>query len=242
MSRDMRVLGLIPARGGSKGLPGKNIRLLGGKPLLAYTAETARAARNLARIVLSTEDEAIAAVGRECGLEVPFLRPAELARDDTPMLPVVRHAVAELERAEPERRVDAVCLLQPTTPFRQATDIDACIDLLEQRQADTVITVRPVPSVYNPHWVFFADSQGVLRLSTGEATPIPSRQALPPAFHRDGAVYVIRRATLDQNRLFGSVIVGVVAEGEAYVNIDGADDWARAEALVDARPTVGPRR
>jgi CMP-N-acetylneuraminic acid synthetase len=239
--RGLRILGLIPARGGSKGLPGKNVRLLGGKPLLAYTAEAAQAAAGLSRLVLSTDDEAIAAVGRECGLEVPFLRPPELARDDTPMLPVVRHAVAELERAEPASRFDAVCLLQPTTPFRRAGDIDACIALLEEQEADTVVTVRPVPSAYNPHWVFFADDRGRLRLSTGESMPIPSRQALPPAFHRDGAVYVIRRETLDQNRLFGPVIAGLVSAGPEYVNIDGADDWARAEALVGGSTPEGAR-
>ncbi len=240
-SRALRVLGLIPARGGSKGVPGKNVRLLGGRPLLAYTAEAARAARRLSRIILSTDDEAIAAVGQECGLEVPFLRPTELARDDTPMLPVVRHAVAELERSDPANHFDAVCLLQPTTPFRRAGDIDACIALLEQREADTVITVRPVPATYNPHWVFFADERDRLHLSTGGSTPIPSRQALPAAFHRDGAVYVVRRETLDQNRLFGSVVAGFVSAGDDYVNIDGADDWARAEALMSDRSPGGSR-
>ncbi|MGH9901714.1 MAG: cytidylyltransferase domain-containing protein, partial [Pyrinomonadaceae bacterium] len=107
----MRVLGLIPARGGSKGVPRKNIRALCGKPLLQYTAEAALSARSLARVILSTEDAEIADVGRRCGLEVPFVRPAELAEDTTPMLPVVQHALAQMEKDG--ESFDAVCLLQP---------------------------------------------------------------------------------------------------------------------------------
>src|SRR6266516_4625509 len=111
-----RVLGIITARGGSKGIPRKNIRLLGAKPLLQYTAEAAFGAKRLARVILSTEDEEIADVGRQCGLEVPFLRPSALARDDTPTLPVLQHAVRALE--EGGESYDAICLLQPTNPFR----------------------------------------------------------------------------------------------------------------------------
>ncbi|MCI0730285.1 MAG: acylneuraminate cytidylyltransferase family protein, partial [Chloroflexi bacterium] len=143
----MRVLGLIPARGGSKGVPRKNIRLLCGKPLLQYTAESALAARRLSRVILSTEDEEIAEVGRRCGLDVPFLRPAELAQDDTAALPVVQHALRWLE-AQGEW-FDAICFLQPTCPLRRAEDIDACITLLEERNADTVVSVLAVPLQYN---------------------------------------------------------------------------------------------
>ena len=113
----MTVVGIVPARGGSKGIPRKNIAPLLGKPLLAYTAEAALAARRLARVILSTDDDEIAEVGRRCGLEVLFMRPPELARDDTPMLPVVQHAVRWLE--ERGDRYDAVCLLQPTNPLRR---------------------------------------------------------------------------------------------------------------------------
>src|ERR1043166_8417625 len=121
----MRVLAIITARGGSKGIPRKNIRLLAGKPLLQYTAEAALAAKQLERVILSTEDEEIAQVGKICGLEVPFLRPPELARDDTPTLPVLQHAVNALEKTG--ARFDAICLLQPTAPLRQSNDIDACM-------------------------------------------------------------------------------------------------------------------
>lgn len=227
----IRVLGLIPARGGSKGVPGKNIKLLAGKPLLAYTAAAALAAQHLSRVVLSTDDEQIAAVGRACGIEVPFLRPAELAQDHSPTLPVVQHALRALEAAG--ERFDAVCLLQPTNPLRRAVDIDACITLFAREQADSVVTVLPVPAEYNPHWVYFRAADGSLRLSTGESTPIPRRQALPPAFHREGSVYVTRRdVILEENSLYGQRVLGVELDPARSVNIDTPDDWAHAEALL----------
>src|SRR6266542_734123 len=128
-----RVLGIITARGGSKGIPRKNIRVLAGKPLLQYTAEAALGAKRLSRVILSTEDEEIAEVGRRCGIEVPFMRPLELAQDDTPTLPVLQHAVRTLEGAGV--RYDAICLLQPTVPLRPSHAIDACIQLLSESGA-----------------------------------------------------------------------------------------------------------
>lgn len=229
----MNVLGIVTARGGSKGIPGKNIKLLAGKPLIQYTAESALNAKRLSAVVLSTDDEAIANVGRQVGLEVPFLRPPELAQDDTPTLPVLRHVVTTLE--EQGRRYDAFCLLQPTNPLRTSQEIDSAIDLLEQTGVDSVITVLPVPAEYNPHWVFFPDQDqsGRLRLSTGEKTIIPRRQLLPPAYHRSGSVYVMRRSTLiEQNSLYGESIAGLVTDISRHVNIDDHEDWRQAEALL----------
>lgn len=227
----MRVLGLIPARGGSKGVPRKNIKLLAGRPLLAYTADAALAARSLARVVLSTEDEEIAAVGRACGLDVPFMRPAVLAEDTTPTLPVVTHALNELGAVG--ECFDAVCLLQPTNPLRSSADIDACVRMLEM--SDTVLSVLPVPYEYNPHWVYFQDESGMLRLSTGEAAPIPRRQELPPAYHRDGSVYVTRtEVILSEGSLYGKRVMGYPIARERSVNIDTLEDWQRVEILLRA--------
>ena len=224
---------MIPARGGSKGVPRKNIKLLAGKPLLAYTAESALAARRLARVVLSTDDAEIAEVGKAFGVEVPFLRPAELAEDKTPTLPVVQHALSVLERQGD--RFDAVCLLQPTNPLRRAADIDACIELMEQRAADCVVSVLPVPAEYNPHWVYFPSGDGSLRLSTGETSPIPRRQELPPAFHREGSIYVTRRdVVMNENSLYGARVVGYEVDPARSVNIDSQDDWEFAERLIVA--------
>jgi CMP-N,N'-diacetyllegionaminic acid synthase len=235
----MRVIGLIPARGGSKGVPRKNIKPLCGRPLLWYTAQAARAAGRLARVILSTDDEEIAAVGRACGVEVPFLRPAELARDDTPTLPVAQHAVRLLEEAGD--RFDALCLLQPTNPLRRSEDIDACIELLAASDADAVATVLPVPAEYNPHWVYFCDADGTLRLSTGAATPIPRRQELPPAFHREGSVYVVRRDVLmEGNSFYGWRFRGYVLDSAQSANIDTPEDWRRAEELLARHKNVVP--
>ena len=234
----MKALGIIPARGGSKGVPRKNIRLLCGKPLIQYTAEAALASSRLSRVILSTEDEEIAEVGRRCGLEVPFLRPAELARDETPTLPVVQHAVRWIEAEG--NRYDVICLLQPTNPLRGADDIDDCIQLLEASGADAVITVLPVPAEFNPHWVYLPDEAGLLRLSTGEADPLPRRQALPAAFHREGSVYVTRRNVLmEENSLYGSRLRGHLMSSNQCINIDTEADWQRAEKILSTSVQAG---
>ena len=227
----MRVLGLIPARGGSKGIPHKNIRLLNGKPLLQYTAEAALQARSLSNVILTTDDEQIATVGRECGLMVPFMRPSHLAQDNTPTLPVIQHAINWCEIVGDY--YDAICLLQPTSPFRQTKDIDACIQLLWDNDADAVVTVLPVPPKYNPHWVYFQTVDGSLHLSTGELIPLPRRQELPPAFHREGSIYVTRRDIIvEQNSLYGQKLLGYLIEPERSVNIDTVEDWHQAERIM----------
>lgn len=229
----MRVLGVVPARAGSKGVPGKNTRLLGGRPLLAYTADAALVAARLDRVVLTTDDEAIAEVGSRSGLDVPFLRPPELAADDTPMIAVLQHAVESLPEA-----YDAVCLLQPTTPFRPVGLIDRCIDLLDESGADAVVTMLRVPAEHNPHWVYLREPDGALRLSTGARSPVARRQDLPPAFHRDGSVYVMRAEGIVAGDPYGTHLEAVVLDPAASVNIDDLDDWARAEALL-ASTTAG---
>lgn len=235
----MRVLGIVPARGGSKGIPRKNIRELCGKPLLQYTAEAALAARGLARVILTTDDFEIAEAGRSCGLEVPFLRPPELARDTTPTLPVVQHAVCWLE-SEGDT-FDAICLLQPTHPLRRSADIDACIERLEASGADAVATVLAVPPHYNPHWVYLRGDDGCLYLSTGEETPIPRRQELPPAFHREGSIYVTRRdVVMERNSLYGKQLAGFEIDPQRSVNIDNEEDWVRASEIL-SRPSVAVR-
>ena len=227
----MRTVGIITARGGSKGLPRKNIRPLAGKPLLAWTADAARGAKRLARVILTTDDPEIAEVGRAAGLDVPFMRPAELALDTTPTLPVLQHAVGWLESSGD--RYDAIVLLEPTSPLRTSAMIDACVELLETTGADSVVTVLPVPAEHNPHWVYFRDERGHLRIATGEANPIGRRQDLPPAFHRDGSVFAMRRDVLvEQGSLYGARLVGHPVDPACSINIDTAEDWERAEARI----------
>lgn len=227
----MRVLGLIPARAGSKGVPRKNLRLLAGKPLLWYSIESAAAARRLGRVIVSTESDEIAAAARDAGAEVPFLRPATLAADDTPMLPVVAHALRTL--ADQGDEYDAVCLLQPTCPLRRPEDIDGCIGLLEGSAADSVVTVLKVPARYHPHWVFMENADGSLRPAT-DAPLAPRRQELAPAFHRDGSIYLTRApVVLQDGSLYGRRTLGYRTDAERNVNIDDPEDWARAERLLN---------
>jgi CMP-N-acetylneuraminic acid synthetase len=181
---------------------------------------------------LSTDDPEIAELGRHCGLEIPFLRPRELALDETPMLPVAQHAMRMLEREGD--LFDALCLLQPTNPLRRPEDIDACVDLFERDKADGVVTVLPVPFEYNPHWVYFKDRDGLLHLSLGGSTPIPRRQELPAAFHREGSVYVTRRSILlEGDSFYGSRLAGYQMDPGRSVNIDTAEDWERAVILME---------
>jgi CMP-N-acetylneuraminic acid synthetase len=128
---------------------------------------------------------------------------------------------------------EAICLLQPTNPLRTAEDIDACIEMLERSEADAVVTMLPVPSEYNPHWVYFQGETGKLRLATGEINPIPRRQDLPAAFHREGSVYVTKRDVLmQQNSLYGEKLMGYLMSPERCVNVDEPMDLERAAMLL----------
>ena len=233
----MKVLGIVPARGGSKGVPRKNIRHLHGKPLLAYTAEAALESSRLSRVILSTEDDEIAEVGRSCGLEVPFMRPQELAMDSSPTLPVVKHAVAALEALG--ETFDAVCLLQPSSPLRRSVDIDSSIELLQRTGADSVVSVRPVPHEYNPKWVYWQGENGELSISTGDRDPVTRRQDLPTAFHRDGSIYVTRTEVIvDRESLYGDSVVAYNMPPECSVNIDTEEDWLKAERMTADQTTL----
>lgn len=230
----MRVVAVITARGGSKGVPGKNLKELCGKPLLAYSIESALRAKRIDRVLVSTDDETIAELGRRHGAEVPFLRPASLAEDRTPTLPVLQHAVRWL--MEHDAPADAVCLLQPTCPLRREGLIDECIEKLEATGADSVVTLCPVPAEYHPYWTYLPADDGCYRLLTGEQDPIPRRQELPPAYHRDGSVYVTRTATVLAGSLYGARMAGVVNDPATRINIDTWDDWRHAETVLRGLP------
>ena len=201
----MNILGLIPARGGSKTIPHKNIAPLAGKPLLAYTCEAALASRHLTRVLLNTDDSEIAATGRACRIDVPFLRPTALAADDTPILPVIQHTLDWLDENQ-DFHVDVVVLLQPTSPLRRAEHIDAAVELLLTQGADTVVSVVAVPHQFNPVSLMQLDEQGQLTpFVAGEM--ILRRQDKPRIFARNGpAILVVSRDIIDQGRLYGDVV------------------------------------
>lgn len=235
------MLAVIPARGGSKGLPGKNIRPLAGVPLIAHTIAAARQASAVTRVVVSTDDEAIASVARAAGAEVPFLRPAELAGDDSPALEVYLHLCATLERQEGVPVRNLVVLL-PTAPLRTAADIDAAIAIFRERDAEAVISVTP--SAHPPQWARAIDTDGVLRawLPGGDANQ--NRQAYAPSWMPNGAIYVFARALLERRQgYYGDRTHPYVMPKERSVDIDDRWDFLLAEAiLADQRSSHPPRR
>jgi CMP-N,N'-diacetyllegionaminic acid synthase len=156
----MKILAIIPARGGSKGVPGKNIKELGGKPLIAYTIESALQSALLTKVIVSTDSLEIMEIAQQWKAEVPFQRPAELAEDDTTSLAVVQHSLRFYE--EKGEGFDAVCLLQPTSPFREAGFIDGAIRQFMLSNADALVSVLPVPHEFNPHWTFKTNDKGFL--------------------------------------------------------------------------------
>lgn len=220
----MRVLGVIPARGGSKGLPQKNLRPVAGRPLLAFTADAVRASRRLTRVVVSTDDRAIADAARALGLEVPFMRPADLAADATPMLPVLQHALRTM--AAQAFAADAVVLLQPTSPLRRAEHIDRAVELLESTGADSVVTVVEVPHQFNPVSVLRLDGERLVPLLDGP--PVFRRQDKPPVFARNGpAVLAVRAAVLERGSLYGDEVRPLVMTPADSLDVDTSDDLER---------------
>ncbi len=226
----MRILGLIPARGGSKGIKGKNIKLLNGKPLLAYTSQIALASRHLTKVILSSEDQEIISTAEMLSLEAPFTRPPELARDDTPTINVVIHALEWFQKEGVF--FDAVCLLQVTSPFRTVSFLDEALNKFIEAGTDSLVSVQKLPHEYNPHWAFIEDRFGNLKIATGESSIISRRQELPTAYHRDGSIYITKTdVILSQKSLFGSSISFIESPTELYVNIDTMKDWEKAEKI-----------
>jgi CMP-N,N'-diacetyllegionaminic acid synthase len=221
------MLAVIPARGGSRGLPRKNVRRIAGKPMIAYTIEAALASRRLDQVLVSTDDEEIAQIARRYGAAVPFLRPAELAGDDTATPPVVEHAVRHVEATG--AGVEIVVTLQPTSPFRDATLIDQAIELRERARAESAVTVAAVGLP--------ASIVGGLIDGRFRPLPLPSgtdlrRQAAPTAVRITGAVYVTTRGLLASGRLFDAEPAALETAGAAALDVDALADLHRARRMA----------
>jgi CMP-N-acetylneuraminic acid synthetase len=227
-----RTLAVIPARGGSKGVPRKNVRPVLGRPLLAYTADTALASRHLLHdVVLSTDDEEIAEVGRSLGLSVPFLRPSELAGDAVPMVPVLQHAVSFLERRDGVR-MDWVLLLQPTEPFRTVEDVEAALDLADRGGCDSVISVVRVFAVH-PVLMKRIEGDRLLPYCVEEREGTRRQDYDPPAYMRNGAIYLTRRDVLmERASIWGDVIRPYVMPPERSLSVDEERDLKVIEAIM----------
>jgi CMP-N,N'-diacetyllegionaminic acid synthase len=234
----MKLLGVITARGGSKGIPGKNLKLLAGKPLIAYTLESATGSGVFDRLILSTDDAAIADAARARGCEVPFMRPAELARDETPHLPVLQHAVRWLEEHQ-GYRPDAVVILQPTSPLRRPEDIRQAVELLARGDADSVLTVSEVSPHGHPMRMLRVAGDGTATLFvTGEPVRrrINRRQDLPPAWAMNGAIYAFRTHVLfaAEPSLYGSRTLAFAIPDPFGISLDDPEDWELAERALGA--------
>jgi CMP-N,N'-diacetyllegionaminic acid synthase len=237
MTESELVIGLIPARGGSKSIPRKNLVALAGRPLLAYTAAAALGSRRLDRTILSTDDAEIAALGRSLGLEVPFLRPEQLAGDTAEMVPVMRHALNWL--TEQGTAVAALVLLQPTSPLRQAGHIDEAVELLLASSAETVVSVVEVPHQYSPASVMTMHADGRLTpLLPGP--PILRRQDKPRVFARNGpAILAVRSAALRRGTLYGEPTIGYRMSAPDSIDIDEPDDLWLVEQYIQRRGAGG---
>jgi len=223
----------VPARGGSKGVPGKNLRTLAGRTLLDYTALAARHSGVIDRIVLSTDSADIADAGKRAGLEVPFMRPSALAQDDTPMLPVIQHAVEAL--AAGGWTTDVVVLLQPTSPLRRPSHVRDAVAKLQETKADSVVTVIELPRHLSPDYVMRIED-GVLRPFLAEGARVMRRQDARLAYSRDGTVYACWRATLEKwGNIYGEQCQPLILDAADSLSIDSPADWAEAERRLAER-------
>lgn len=224
----MNVLGVIPARGGSKGIPNKNLAPLCGRPLLAYTAEAAKASTKLTRTIVSTDDERVAACAKSLGLDV-LMRPASLAADDTPMLPVLQHAIDAMRATG--FNTDIVVLLQPTSPLRRAEHIDAAVMWLERTRGDSVVSVVEVPHQFTP--------TSVMRLDDGLLKPFLDgpvarrRQDKPRLYARNGpAVLAVHARVIEGGSLYGNETWPLLMTPEESLDVDTPADLGLGEYLI----------
>jgi len=225
------VLAVIPARGGSKGLPGKNIRPLAGLPLVHHSIRLSKQCAEIAKCVVSTDSEEIARVALDCGGEVPFLRPADLARDDSPMWPVLRHALMEMELRD-QLRYGSVLLLSPTSPARLPEDVSKAIKLLEEDDRAVGVVAASQPS-FNPRWACIdIATDGYMRQSFPDGNVYVRRQDVPAVYRINGALYLWRRDHVadSESPYYFEMPHRMLEIPECRaVDIDGPDDFRLAE-------------
>lgn len=230
MDAPLHSVAIIPARGGSKRLPGKNIKPLLGKPMIAYAIDAARQAKRIDRVIVTTDDPAIAAAAKDAGAEVPFMRPAELATDTATTLDVLQHAVTALEAAD-SKTINVIMLIQPTAPLVLASDIDDAVADLERLKVDCCVSMSPITD--RPEWLYTVD--GSRATPFGSNHNITSRtQDLPEYYRINGAIYAARRhVVMEMKKIINEdSLAAVVMPRERSVDIDELSDFLIAEALL----------
>jgi len=230
MSKE-NVLGIIPARGGSKGIPKKNIMPIVGKPLIQYTIDAALGSKMLTKVIVSTDNKEIAKFSKKFGAEVPFIRPKHLATDNAKTLDVAIHAVHEMEKID-KKKFDVAVILQPTTPLRKTKHIDEAVRLLiNNKDSDSVISVVEVGANHPLRMKRIVDGVLVNYIDQGQEDTRP-RQHLPPVYIRNGALYITRRDILLSGSLTGRKTRAYVMPPEYSINIDSILDVPLAEYLL----------
>ncbi len=224
------MLAIIPARGSSKGIPKKNIRLLAGKPLILWTVEEAQKPAHIDRLILSTDDDEIAAVCKDSGIEIPFMRPIELAEDTSLAIDNYIYTIDRLN-AESSKQYDEFIVLQPTSPLRTATDIDNAVNLFHEKNADSVVSVFEAP--YPPVWAKKVDLSGMLKDYFDSAIDNRNRQEFEAAFIPNGAIFILKLSLLKSNySYYTDRTYAYAMPPERSIDIDTEIDFKFAEFLI----------
>lgn len=221
------MIAIIPARGGSKGLPGKNIKLLNGKPLIAYTIEAAKQSENVSRVIVNTDDAEISKVALDYGAEVPFVRPSELASDTAKSIDVLLHTLAWLKKNE-DLQIDEIIVLQPTSPLRTTQHIDEAIKMYLEKKADSVISY--CQEEHSVFWHKFITDEGKFEdIFNGDY--LKNRQEIRPTFYPNGAIYIIKTKLLLEKKYYSENAYAFLMDKKSSVDIDTMEDFEFAEWL-----------
>jgi CMP-N-acetylneuraminic acid synthetase len=238
-NEDLNVVGFIFARGGSKGIPRKNVRMLSGKPLIAYSIESAQQSKFINRVIVSTDDDEIADVARAYGAEVPFMRPPDLAGDNSPERAAWQHAIRSMRAIENERVIDVFVCVSTTAPLRRAADLDDCIDVFMQDEIDLLMTVSS--AARSPYYnMVELDEQGMARLAIPPTQTLHARQDTPEVYDMTTVAYVANpEHVLASDYIFDGRVKAVIVPKERSLDIDTELDWQFAEFLLARRGKDG---
>lgn len=233
MYKNKKIVAIIPARGGSKGIPKKNIKILAGKPLIVYSIEASLKCKNINRTIVSTDDKEIAEISKRYGAEV-IERPRELSKDDTPTILAIRHVVNHLKREE-NYRTDVVVILQPTSPLREAADIDDAIEKFLKTCPDLVVSVSEAK--HHPFWSFKTQEDKLVPF-VKDGFKITRRQDLPKIYVPNGAIYVISKETIEKDNFFEGDTRAITMSEDRSIDIDSMLDFKIAESLIKERNKI----
>jgi CMP-N-acetylneuraminic acid synthetase len=233
MIQSENILAVIPARGGSKGVTKKNIRKLGGKPLIAYTIQAALGSRYIKRFIVSTDDKEIAEISNKWGADVPYLRPPDLATDTTKAITVVKHALLEMEKID-NKEYSVIVYLEPPAPFKTSEDIDASIKLFFKHNPASVVSVNEA-NQFHPILMKKIVDNRLKPIWKNEPEGVPRQMYKPTNYMRNGAVYILKKENILNNIFYGDPILPYIMPDDRSICIDSMLDWYTAEAMIRSK-------